>query len=66
MTKADIVVVIGTSLEVYPAASLVEFTPDNTPIFVINPGDCGMDDVILIHDPATIGVPKFIELLKQM
>lgn len=35
--KADIFVVIGTSLEVYPAASLVHYVKPGTPIFVIDP-----------------------------
>jgi len=35
--KADILVVIGTSLNVYPAAGLVNYAKRGTPIFVIDP-----------------------------
>jgi NAD-dependent deacetylase len=35
--KADLFIVIGTSLVVYPAASLLEFVPDSTKIFLIDP-----------------------------
>lgn len=35
--QADIFVVIGTSLAVYPAASLLNYAPKNIPIFVIDP-----------------------------
>ena len=35
--KADILVVIGTSLAVYPAAGLVNYTPPEIPIFVVDP-----------------------------
>lgn len=35
--KADIFVIIGTSLAVYPAASLLNYAPDRIPIFVIDP-----------------------------
>ncbi len=35
--KADIVVIIGTSMQVYPAASLVDFAPYATPIYYIDP-----------------------------
>lgn len=35
--KADIFVIIGTSLAVYPAASLLNYAPDGIPIFVIDP-----------------------------
>lgn len=35
--KADILVIIGTSLAVYPAASLLHYAPNNIPVFVIDP-----------------------------
>lgn len=35
--KADVLVVIGTSLAVYPAASLVNYTQKGIPIFVVDP-----------------------------
>jgi NAD-dependent deacetylase len=35
--EADILLIIGTSLQVYPAASLMDFVPGETPIFYIDP-----------------------------
>ena len=35
--EADVLVVIGTSLQVYPAASLIDFIKPNTPIYFIDP-----------------------------
>ncbi|SFO66823.1 NAD-dependent deacetylase [Algoriphagus ornithinivorans] len=35
--KADIFLIIGTSLQVYPAASIVDYTPSNIPIYLIDP-----------------------------
>lgn len=35
--KADILVIIGTSMQVYPAASLVDFIKPKTPIYFIDP-----------------------------
>ncbi len=35
--KADILVIIGTSLNVYPAAGLINYANENTPIYVIDP-----------------------------
>jgi NAD-dependent deacetylase len=35
--KADYFAVIGTSLQVYPAAGLIEFTQPNVPIYYIDP-----------------------------
>lgn len=37
MSHADIVVVIGTSLNVYPAAGLVAYAPKSAPVFLIDP-----------------------------
>lgn len=35
--KADIFVVVGSSLVVYPAAGLVNYAPKNSPVFVVDP-----------------------------
>jgi NAD-dependent deacetylase len=35
--KADIFLVVGTSLVVYPAAGLVNYVPQGTPVFVVDP-----------------------------
>jgi NAD-dependent deacetylase len=35
--QADILVIIGTSLQVYPAASLIEYAPKSSPIYIIDP-----------------------------
>jgi len=37
VAEADILVVIGTSMEVYPAAGLTQFAPLNCPIYLIDP-----------------------------
>ncbi|WP_431136720.1 SIR2 family NAD-dependent protein deacylase [Psychroserpens mesophilus] len=34
---ADILIIIGTSMQVYPAASLMHYIPDDTPIYFIDP-----------------------------
>ena len=36
-SKADLFLVIGTSMQVYPAASLIHYIPENCEIFVIDP-----------------------------
>ncbi len=35
--KADLFLVVGTSMQVYPAAGLVHYVPDNCVVFVIDP-----------------------------
>jgi NAD-dependent deacetylase len=58
--QADIFVIIGTALAVYPAAGLVNYLRPNTPIFVINP-DTGTNlfssQVDIIETGAVEGLP---------
>ena len=61
---ADIVLVIGTSLEVYPAAGLVNFTSDEVPIYMIDPESLADKlplgkKVIHIREKATYGMKEF-------
>ena len=62
--KADIFVVIGTSLEVYPAASLIEHVPFNSPCYIIDPGDFDPSTLIGFKQIKTTAVAG-VELLKQ-
>ena len=65
--QADIFVIVGTSLNVYPAAGLVRFVPEGTPIFVIDPEADTMTavkDAILLKATATEGMKKLVKLLK--
>ena len=61
--RADILVVIGTSLVVYPAAGLVNYAKQEIPIFVIDPGRPQLysSNVTYIQEKAGRGV----ELLKS-
>ncbi len=63
--RADIFVVVGTSLVVYPAASLVDFVPDGVPIFVIDPTkpNVWLANVHFIQEPASSGMSKLKEVL---
>ncbi|WP_282121677.1 SIR2 family NAD-dependent protein deacylase [Algibacter mikhailovii] len=63
---ANILVIIGTSMQVYPAASLRHYTPQNSPIYFIdpNPNIDSNDNVMVIKLPATQGVTKLISLIK--
>jgi NAD-dependent deacetylase len=67
VNSADILLVIGTSLNVYPAAGLINYTRSDTPIYVIDPGEpqgIGTMDVIFIKKTATEGMKEFVEMLK--
>jgi NAD-dependent deacetylase len=55
--KADIFVVIGTSMAVYPAANLINYTPFNCKKYLIDPNDVNVDtDVKVIKEKASKGV----------
>jgi NAD-dependent deacetylase len=59
VSGADIFAVIGTSLVVYPAASLVDYVPRQAPIFLIDPNDVrtpGYRPVTFIKEKASQGV----------
>jgi NAD-dependent deacetylase len=59
--EADILVVVGTSLEVYPAASLLQFAPSNAAIYIIDPyrhGSMGNPQINVISKTATEGMQE--------
>lgn len=64
--KADILVIIGTSMAVYPAAGLIHYAPEGTPVFLIDPGNpaIGNNKVTFIRKKASEGVKKLTEILK--
>lgn len=64
--KADIFVVVGTSLNVYPAAGLIDYVPSGTPIFLIDPNNVSTHkDVTFIKEKASSGIKKLADILIQ-
>lgn len=65
--EADVFVVIGTTLSVYPAAALLQYTREDTKVFYIDPKPAAVPKwVNVIAKPATQGVAEFIEILKTL
>jgi NAD-dependent deacetylase len=62
---ADVFAVIGTSLQVYPAAGLTQYVPKDTPKYVVDKKVpyIGSDNVRMIEQPASIGVPMMVDEL---
>lgn len=65
--EADLMIVVGTSLAVYPAAMLVRYAKAGVPIYVVDPGT---PDTSMIRNPLThikaraaIGMPELAEKL---
>jgi len=66
MTTADIFILVGSSLQVYPAAGLMHYVPHDSPKYIIDkkiPEMKGLQNSILIEKPATAGVEELIKLL---
>ena len=63
---ADIFVVTGTSMQVYPAASLIDFVPLHAQIFVIDPAELrlrGGRNIQYFQENATTGMEKLKAIL---
>lgn len=63
---ADIFLVVGTSLEVYPAAGLLDFVPYGKPVYIIDPNrheGRSNDHIHVISDTATSGMRKLFDIL---
>ena len=66
VSVADIFLVIGSSMNVYPAAGLISYVPGNAPVYVIDPNEVpipGNSRVHVIREKAGEGVRKLIEIL---
>ncbi len=63
---ADLFIVIGSSLQVYPAASLIEYAPEDSDKYLVDPKAINLRHITnlqIIRERATIGVPLLIEKL---
>lgn len=68
VTEADIFIVVGTSLAVYPAAGLVNYSPDDIPKFLVDPSETEMritSDWEHIRETAAIGLPSLAKKLSN-
>ena len=67
--KADILVIIGTSMHVYPAASLINYIQRNIPIYFIDPkpsvSEKNFDNLTIIKNVASLGTDQLLQLLRK-
>jgi len=67
MTGAEIFVLVGTSLQVYPAAGLIHYVPLDVPKYIIDkkiPPVGAYPNLYLIEKTATEGVEELLKLLE--
>ncbi|MFI3289002.1 MAG: Sir2 family NAD-dependent protein deacetylase [Rikenellaceae bacterium] len=69
VATADILVIIGTSLAVYPAASLVRYIGRDVPVYLVDPNPPTLNNipnrVYYIGENSIIGVPQLCEILRS-
>lgn len=67
VSNADIIAIIGTSMQVYPAAGLIDFAPVKTPVYFIDPNpNIRENEYLNIYaEKAVSGVPKMAEELRK-
>ena len=65
--EADYIIIIGTSMQVYPAAGLIDFAKKGAPIFFIDPKpsirERDFDNLTIYANTATEGVPEVVTYL---
>ncbi len=66
-TTADIFIIIGTSLLIYPAASLSNYVKKGTPVYLIDPNTENIkgDQLTIIRQKASTGVPQLVSQLLE-
>jgi NAD-dependent deacetylase len=66
--KADVLIVIGTSMQVYPAVSLVHYVPEGAPVYVVDPNATQYvhRNWNIIPEKAGTGVEKVIKELMMI
>lgn len=65
-SQADILLIVGTSMVVYPANTLINFAPQHAPVYIVDPNRPAGNwshDITFIEEPASTGVQKVIDHL---
>ena len=66
--RADVFVIIGTSLNVYPAAGLLYYVPEVVPVYLIDPKEVSITSgrkVTVIRKGASEGVAELKKMLSE-
>lgn len=68
--QAEVLIIIGTSMQVYPAAGLVRYAPRQAPKYFIDPrpqiSSSEFPNLTILAEPATIGVPRLVHDLMNV
>ena len=66
--QADIVLIVGTSMQVYPAAGLIQYARRYAKIFFVdpNPSISSTERITVFAEKATLGVPKAVNAINKL
>ena len=66
-SEADLLIIIGTSMQVYPAAGLIDFISADTPVYFIDPKPAvsGNRNLKVFAEKASEAVPELVRQLLQ-
>ncbi|OCX53511.1 NAD-dependent protein deacylase [Mucilaginibacter sp. PPCGB 2223] len=67
-SQAEVFILVGSSLAVYPASGLINYVPGNVPRYIVDPkipAVYGVPDLIKIEEKATIGLPVLVDELMK-
>ncbi len=65
MQTADVVIIIGTSLQVYPAAGLMHYTKSNVPVYYVDPNPATIYDLQNPLEILPMSASEGMEILKE-
>jgi NAD-dependent deacetylase len=66
--QADALLIVGTSMQVYPAAGLMQYASHHSPIYFVdpNPSISSSERITVFAEKATVGIPKAISELQKL
>lgn len=70
-SEADVFLIVGTSLQVYPAAGLMHYAPRHIPVYYVDPRPqlnvelSRMPNLTVLAEPASTGVRKVAEMMRK-
>jgi len=68
VNKANIVIIVGTSMQVYPAAGLIQYVQSSCLIYFVDPKPSidSSENVTVFAEKATTGISKVIDLIQKL
>lgn len=65
---AEALIIVGTSMQVYPAAGLLQYAREEIPVFFVDPAPAVTSShrVMVLSEPATTGLPKVVSAINAL